>query len=81
MSVGTLLGTPAAAGLFAKAIAQSGAAHNVTPMDDAAVVTEAFVAELGGGDSTPWSPPHPNVSSRPSRRVAGHGGRPASPVR
>ena len=29
MSVGTLLGTPAASGLFAKAIAQSGAAHNV----------------------------------------------------
>jgi para-nitrobenzyl esterase len=30
MSVGTLLGTPAAEGLFAKAIAQSGAAHNVS---------------------------------------------------
>jgi len=50
MSVSTLLGTPSAAGLFAKAIAQSGAAHNVTPMDDAAAVAEAFVAELGGGD-------------------------------
>ena len=48
MSVGTLLGTPAAAGLFAKAIAQSGAAHNVSSADDAAAVTDAFLAELGG---------------------------------
>ncbi|HXQ44866.1 MAG TPA: carboxylesterase/lipase family protein [Acidimicrobiales bacterium] len=49
MSVGTLLGTPSAAGLFAKAIAQSGAAHNVTSAEDAAAVTDALIAELGGG--------------------------------
>jgi len=49
MSIGTLLGTPSAAGLFAKAIAQSGAAHAVSSVDDAAVVTDAFVAALGGG--------------------------------
>jgi len=49
MSVGTLLGTPSAAGLFAKAIAQSGAAHSVSSADDAAAVTDAFVTELGGG--------------------------------
>ena len=49
MSVGTLLGTPAAAGLFAKAIAQSGAAHNITSAADAASVTDAFVTALGGG--------------------------------
>ncbi len=49
MSVGILLGTPAAAGLFAKAIAQSGAAHNVTSAEDAAAVTGALVAQLGGG--------------------------------
>ncbi len=49
MSVGTLLGTPSAAGLFAKAIAQSGAAYNVSSIDDAAAVTDAFVTELGGG--------------------------------
>ncbi|MEZ5144177.1 MAG: carboxylesterase/lipase family protein [Acidimicrobiales bacterium] len=49
MSVGTLLGTPSASGLFAKAIPQSGAAHNVSSADEAAAVTEAFVAELGGG--------------------------------
>ncbi|HUD18210.1 MAG TPA: carboxylesterase/lipase family protein, partial [Acidimicrobiales bacterium] len=49
MSVGTLLGTPAATGLFAKAIAQSGAAHNVSSMESATVVTGAFLKELGGG--------------------------------
>jgi para-nitrobenzyl esterase len=49
MSIGTLLGTPAAAGLFAKAIPQSGAAHNVSPTEDASVVTDALIAELGGG--------------------------------
>jgi len=48
MSVGTLLGTPAAAGLFAKAIAQSGAAHNVTSAEDAVVLTDAIIGELGG---------------------------------
>jgi para-nitrobenzyl esterase len=59
MSVATLLGTPAAAGLFAKAIPQSGAAYNVCPAEDAVVVTEALVAEVGGGglaallDATP----------------------------
>jgi para-nitrobenzyl esterase len=31
MSVGTLLGTPAASGLFHRAIPQSGAAHNTVP--------------------------------------------------
>jgi para-nitrobenzyl esterase len=49
MSVGTLLGTPAAEGLYAKAIAQSGAAHNVSSTDDAATITDAFISELGGG--------------------------------
>ncbi|MGH9016253.1 MAG: carboxylesterase/lipase family protein, partial [Acidimicrobiales bacterium] len=49
MSVGTLLGTPAAAGLFTKAIAQSGAAHNVTPLDGAVAVTDAFLGQLGRG--------------------------------
>ncbi len=49
MSVGTLLGTPSASGLFAKAIAQSGAAHNITSRADAAALTEAFIEELGGG--------------------------------
>jgi len=50
MSVGTLLGTPAARGLFQRAILQSGAAHNVSTSDQAARVTDAFLEELGGGD-------------------------------
>jgi para-nitrobenzyl esterase len=49
MSVGALLGAPTASGLFAKAIAQSGAAHNVSSLDAAGAVTEAFLADLGGG--------------------------------
>ncbi|MDJ0865391.1 MAG: carboxylesterase/lipase family protein [Myxococcota bacterium] len=49
MSVGTLLGTPRATGLFHKAICQSGAAHNVTPPEYAALVAERFLEELGIG--------------------------------
>ncbi|HXW33667.1 MAG TPA: carboxylesterase/lipase family protein [Acidimicrobiales bacterium] len=52
MSVGTLLGTPAASGKFAKAIAQSGAAHNVSKPADAAVVADALLAEIDGGLDT-----------------------------
>ena len=50
MSVGTLLGTPAAQGLFRRAICQSGAAHNVSSRRKARRVAETFVRELGGGD-------------------------------
>jgi para-nitrobenzyl esterase len=50
MSVGTLLGTPAAQGLFRRAICQSGAAHNVSSRQRARRVAELFVRELGGGD-------------------------------
>jgi len=50
MSVGTLLGTPAANGLFHRAIAQSGAAHNVSSKDQASRVTECFLDELGVRD-------------------------------
>ncbi len=38
MSVGTLMGTPAAKGLFQRAIAQSGAAHRVNDRDSASEV-------------------------------------------
>jgi len=55
MSVGTLLGTPRAAGLFHRAIAQSGAAHNVSPPERAAQVAEAFFSELGVARSDPAS--------------------------
>jgi para-nitrobenzyl esterase len=47
MSVATLLGTPAARGLFGRAIAQSGAAHNVHSRKTATRVAEEFLAELG----------------------------------
>jgi len=47
MSVGTLLGTPEAAGLFHRAIAQSGAAHNVHAPETAEWVTSRLLAALG----------------------------------
>jgi para-nitrobenzyl esterase len=47
MSVGTLLGTPAAKGLFVKAIPQSGAAHHAKERDAADATTREFLAELG----------------------------------
>ncbi len=46
MSVGTLLGSPAAAGLFHRAIAQSGAAAHVHTPATAERVTDAFVGAL-----------------------------------
>jgi para-nitrobenzyl esterase len=42
-----LLGTPAAQGLFARAILQSGAASNVYDREDAQRVAETFMKELG----------------------------------
>jgi para-nitrobenzyl esterase len=50
MSVGTLLGAPAANGLFHKAIAQSGAASWVRKSEDAAEVTDLMMKELGAAD-------------------------------
>jgi para-nitrobenzyl esterase len=50
MSVGTLLGTPAAKGLFARAILQSGATSNVSSPEQAARVSEAFLDALGARD-------------------------------
>jgi para-nitrobenzyl esterase len=47
MSVATLLGTPAARGLFHRAIAQSGAADHVSSRARAAEVAAAFLDELG----------------------------------
>lgn len=47
MSVGTLLGTPAARGLFHKAIPESGAADNVSPIGHAREVTGKLVSSLG----------------------------------
>ena len=47
MSVGALLGTPAAAGQFHRAILQSGAASNVTPAAAATCTAQALLDELG----------------------------------
>jgi para-nitrobenzyl esterase len=49
MSIGALLGAPAARGLFSRAILQSGAAHNVTPRAGALRIAESFRAALGPG--------------------------------
>lgn len=49
MSIGALLGAPAARGLFARAVLQSGAADNVTPRAGAERVAASFRAALGGG--------------------------------
>jgi para-nitrobenzyl esterase len=50
MSVATLLGTPAAAGLFHKAIPQSGAAANVSSAERATAVAEKVLERLGVDD-------------------------------
>jgi para-nitrobenzyl esterase len=47
MSVGALLGSPRARGLFARAIAQSGAASNCSSRDEAAQVARGFLGVLG----------------------------------
>jgi para-nitrobenzyl esterase len=47
MSIGALLGCPAAHGLFQRAILQSGAASNVLEPEEAVRVGETFAKELG----------------------------------
>jgi len=47
MSVGTLMGLPAAKGLFVKAIPQSGAAHHAKTADAAEKVAGDFIRALG----------------------------------
>lgn len=47
MSIGTLLGTPRAQGLFRRAILQSGACHHVAPLETGARVAEVLMKELG----------------------------------
>ena len=50
MSVGTLLGTPAARGLFHKAIPQSGAAHNASTAGHAAAMAQQLMDAAGVAD-------------------------------
>jgi para-nitrobenzyl esterase len=52
MSVATLMGTPAAAGLFHRAVAQSGAAGSTRSADQASDVTARLLAALGVDDVT-----------------------------
>jgi para-nitrobenzyl esterase len=47
MSLGALLGAPAARGLFRGAILQSGAAHNVSDPEQGERIAHAFAKELG----------------------------------
>src|SRR5438270_1326317 len=47
MSVGTLLGLPAAKGLFVKAIPESGAGHSAKSVEQAERIVNAFLLELG----------------------------------
>jgi para-nitrobenzyl esterase len=47
MSVGTLLGMPAARGLFQRAIAQSGASHSANDAKDATRIARMMFEELG----------------------------------
>ncbi|HXM58020.1 MAG TPA: carboxylesterase/lipase family protein [Candidatus Dormibacteraeota bacterium] len=57
MSVGSLLGMPAASGLFHKAIPQSGAASTVNNPERAGEVAERLLARVGGIDglrTAPW---------------------------
>ncbi len=53
MSVGTLLGTPSAKGLFQRAILQSGATHNVSSQAQASAVAEVFLGHLGVDNARP----------------------------
>ena len=50
MSVGTLLASPRASGLFRRAILQSGAGHNAITVDKAQRVTNLFEKALGAGE-------------------------------
>ena len=82
MSVGTLLGTPAAGGLFHRAIMQSGAAHNVSRRDRAASVAETFLFELGLGlrdaESLRGAPVQEILGAQ--QRTTGEIGRPGDPL-
>ena len=49
-SVGTLLGSPRAEGLFRAAIPQSGAAHHVLPQSAGEIVADHFLEALGADD-------------------------------
>ena len=51
MSIGALLGTPAASGLFRQAVAQSGAASTANDPERAADAAERLLSRIGGRDA------------------------------
>ncbi len=86
MSVGTLLGTPAARGLFQRAVAQSGAAHSVHGRRGATKLAASLLEEL---DIQPsqlarlWEAPVEAILEAQQRcyaRVLGRGRRSFQPV-
>ncbi len=62
MSVATLMGTPRAKGLFHRAIPQSGAAHNVWSVSNAAEVTDRMLRALEVSDLA-------GLRASPARRI------------
>jgi para-nitrobenzyl esterase len=83
MSVGSLLGTPAASGLFHEAIAQSGAASSVNPVERATEVTERVLAKVGGMDrlrAAPWERLVDVQGEVVAEMTRGAGGLPFMPV-
>jgi para-nitrobenzyl esterase len=83
-SVGTLLGTPAARGLFRNAIAQSGAASWISDSERATAVAADMVARLGvrpGGINALRAVTTDDVlGALPEWRETGDGGLPFQPV-
>jgi para-nitrobenzyl esterase len=63
MSVGTLLSMPGTEGLFRRAIAQSGGAHQVMPIEDARLVARDLAERLG------VKPTRDGIAAVPSHRV------------
>ena len=79
MSVGVLLGCPAARGLFRAAIPQSGAAHHAIPADAAARTTERLLAELHVDDVAALQRvPVPELLAAQARLEAAKTGDPAT---
>jgi para-nitrobenzyl esterase len=63
MSIGMLLAAPRAAGLFRRAILQSGAAHHVVPLDTARRIGERFAEKLA------VAPTHEAMAAVPFERI------------
>jgi para-nitrobenzyl esterase len=83
-SVGTLLGTPAARGLFTRAIAQSGAASWVSTADEATATARGVIERLGvrAGDTDALlaAPTDAVIEALPGWREGDGSGLPFQPV-